>query len=115
MLVKEELAKLGLQPIAVELGEAEILGMMSAVQYDQFKWALSKSGLRWPRDAEVRAALLRLPLYTEGRHEQRRLLLETLEESYGHKEAVDLSTLTIEHIMPQALTPEWHAALGDDA
>jgi len=45
MLVKEELAKLGLQPIAVELGEAEILGMMSAVQHDEFKCALSKSGL----------------------------------------------------------------------
>ena len=77
--------------------------------------ALSKPGLRWPTDTAFRAAILRLPLYTEGRYEQRRLIIESLETSYGHKEAIDLATLTIEHVMPQSLTPEWRVALGDDA
>ena len=76
--------------------------------------ALSKPGLRWPTDPEFRAAILRLPLYTEGRYDQRRLIIETFEKSYGHKEAVDLAGLTIEHVMPQTLTPEWQASLGDD-
>jgi hypothetical protein len=33
-----------------------------------------------------------------------RVILEALEESFGHRERVDLSTLTIEHVMPQTIT-----------
>jgi Protein of unknown function (DUF1524) len=67
---------------------------------------LSEPSRRWPSDEEFREALMRLPLYTEGRPEQRRLILETLEESYRSKEPVDLPALTIEHVMPQTLTKE---------
>lgn len=77
--------------------------------------ALSKSRLRWPTDVDLRAALTHFPFYTEGRYEQRRLIIETLEANYQHKEAVDLTSLTIEHIMPQTLSPEWRMALGDTA
>jgi hypothetical protein len=35
-----------------------------------------------------------------------------LEKSFQHKETVDLSTTTIEHILPQTLTQEWKDALG---
>lgn len=45
MVVKEELAKLGLHYVIVELGETEILEDISAEQHDQFKAALLKSGL----------------------------------------------------------------------
>jgi AraC-like DNA-binding protein len=45
MVVKDELAKLGLHYIFVELGEADILETMSAEQHDKFKIALLKSGL----------------------------------------------------------------------
>lgn len=77
--------------------------------------ALSEPGKRWPRDEQFRERLLQFPLYTEGRYEQRRLILETLEESYGAKETVDLSKLNIEHVMPQTLTQEWKEALGEFA
>lgn len=45
MLVKDELTKLGLHYTMVELGEAEIMGNISAAQYDQLKLSLLKSGL----------------------------------------------------------------------
>ena len=45
MLVKEELNKLGLHYVVVELGEAEIMEDLSAEQHDQFRDALLKSGL----------------------------------------------------------------------
>lgn len=77
--------------------------------------ALSDPGRRWPRDEDFHEALLRFPLYTEGRYEQRRIILETLERDYGSKELIDLSALNIEHILPQTLTNEWKEALGEDA
>ncbi len=77
--------------------------------------ALSDPGRRWPDDEAFRESILTFPLYTEGRYEQRRLILETLEQSYGSRERVDLSSLTIEHIMPQTLTEEWEHELGEDA
>jgi AraC-like DNA-binding protein len=45
MVVKDELTKLGLHFIRVELGEAEIMENISAEQHDQFRVALLKSGL----------------------------------------------------------------------
>jgi hypothetical protein len=45
MVVKDELAKLGLHYATVELGEADILENISAVQHDQFREALLKSVL----------------------------------------------------------------------
>jgi len=45
MLVKEELKKLGLHYVVVELGEAEIMEDLSPAQHDQFRDALLKSGL----------------------------------------------------------------------
>ncbi len=45
MVVKDELTKLGLHYITVELGEAEIAETLSPEQQDQFKDALVKSGL----------------------------------------------------------------------
>ena len=64
---------------------------------------LSEAGgsRRWPDDLEFRAGILRYPLYTGSRAEQRRVILEALEESYKHKEEVNLADLTVEHIMPQ--------------
>lgn len=76
---------------------------------------LSEPSRRWPRDDTFREAVQQLPFYTDGRPEQRRLVLETIEESYGTKEPVDLSALTIEHIMPQTLTEEWVRNLGEFA
>lgn len=45
MVVKEELTKLGLHFVTIELGEAEVLERISAQQHDQLKATLLKSGL----------------------------------------------------------------------
>jgi AraC-like DNA-binding protein len=45
MVVREELKKLGLNYITVNLGEIEIMEKISARQRDQFKIAMLKSGL----------------------------------------------------------------------
>ena len=45
MVVKDELGKLGLHPMVVELGEAEIVENISAPQREQIKAALLRSGL----------------------------------------------------------------------
>src|SRR5438445_4683115 len=55
------------------------------------------------------------PLYTDSLPDQRRLILEALEASYRHKEAPDLAPFSIEHIMPQTLTEQWHHELGPGA
>lgn len=70
---------------------------------------------RWPTDSEFRERILQHPLYVGSRPEQRKLILETLEESYGHKEPVDLRGLQIEHIMPQNPSQDWLTELGNDA
>jgi alkylated DNA nucleotide flippase Atl1 len=65
-------------------------------------------------DDEIREAVRAVPYYFHGRAQQRSLLLRWLEETYGSKEPVELGTLTIEHVLPQTLTPEWRAALSED-
>jgi hypothetical protein len=73
---------------------------------------LSEPSRRWPTDAQFKDGILRYPLYTDSGHDQPRLILESLEESFQHKEHVIRSNLTIEHIMPQKLTSEWREELG---
>lgn len=71
----------------------------------------------WPDDATFLSRLQDFALY---RRETRkcRLILELLEESYGHREKVQLNNLEIEHVMPQTLGSgkrghEWKEALGE--
>jgi uncharacterized protein with ParB-like and HNH nuclease domain len=66
---------------------------------------------RFPKDTEFAAAFMTQPHY--GR-ESTRFILCRLEKSFQHKETVDLSTATIEHILPQTLTQEWKDALGSE-
>jgi len=88
--------------------------LLEAVRYQ-----LSTERKFWASDEEIRRAAVSRPFYYYGRAEQRRMILERLEESYGHKELAELSTLklTVEHILPQSLTPDWIEELveaGDD-
>jgi len=41
-------------------------------------------------------------------------VLESLEESFEHPEPVELTQLTIEHVMPETLTDEWKNYLGEN-
>lgn len=69
----------------------------------------------YPKDAEFRTRLIETKLYGAGeRAVKTKLILETIESSYNHKEQVPFVDLTIEHIMPQTLTPWWENHLGDD-
>jgi alkylated DNA nucleotide flippase Atl1 len=65
-------------------------------------------------DAAVRTSVRAIPYYLNGRPNQRSLVLQWLEESYGSKEPVALDSLTIEHVMPQTPTAEWQKALLED-
>lgn len=53
MMVKEELKKLGLHYITVELGEVDIMEEISKQQREQFKIALFKSGLELMDDKKA--------------------------------------------------------------
>ena len=71
----------------------------------------------WPDDTAFVSRLRDFPLY---RRESKkcRLILLSLEASYGHKEKVDPDTLTIEHVMPQTIKSgksgkAWQVMLGD--
>ncbi|MER7967465.1 DUF262 domain-containing protein [Streptomyces sp. NPDC096080] len=78
---------------------------------------LSAENRFWPDDEELRAKIRTAPFYQYGRWHQRKMVLQRLEESYGHPEPVDftLAQLTIEHVLPQAAGEEWMRMLGEDA
>lgn len=65
-------------------------------------------------DRELSHGIQSLPFYLTGRPNQRKLVLNWLEESYGSKEPVNLDDLTIEHVLPQSPTPEWLRALATE-
>jgi uncharacterized protein with ParB-like and HNH nuclease domain len=71
---------------------------------------------KYPLDDTFHHQLQTMALYGSGdRLSRAKLILETIEESYGHKEVVDADNLTIEHVMPQTLSEWWMNYLGDDA
>jgi len=69
----------------------------------------------YPKDAEFRSRLVESRLYGGGESAVKtKLILETLEAKYGHKEQVAYTSLTIEHVMPQTLSEAWQHHLGED-
>ncbi|MFD0782428.1 DUF262 domain-containing protein [Micromonospora azadirachtae] len=82
---------------------------------DQAVHAYLSAGRKYyATDADVRHAVRSLPFYTNGRASQRTLVLRWLEESYGSKEPISLAKLTIEHVLPQNMSPEWQRMLAAD-
>lgn len=81
---------------------------------DALRAYLSSGRKYFASDDEVRAGVRSVPFYLNGRPGQRALVLRWLEESYGSKEPVDPAGLTIEHVLPQTVTPEWLDALAPD-
>ena len=70
---------------------------------------------RWPRDDEFRAKFVEFRLYIRARLNRTRLILNSLEHSFAHKETPELtSSITIEHIMPQSLSDWWKESLGSN-
>lgn len=72
-----------------------------------------------PKNEEFEEGLLNFPIYSSG-GDKCSLILETIEESYHHKEPVKVERLQIEHIMPQAggdaekLPPYWKEMIGNN-
>lgn len=72
LVVKEELKKLGLHYVIVNLGEIELLEVLTAEQREQFKVALKKSGLELMDDQKailiekIKNVIVELVHYTEA-------------------------------------------------
>ncbi|ART21140.1 hypothetical protein CBE89_06210 [Corynebacterium striatum] len=64
-------------------------------------------------DDSLRTAILHSAYYQVGRAAQRRTFLEWLEETFNSREPIDTSSLTIEHVMPQTLSPDWESQLRE--
>lgn len=70
---------------------------------------------RYPKNQEFKEKLLTNRLYGSGdRVRKTKFILESLEESYKHKEKINYENLTIEHIMPQTLSDSWKISLGEN-
>lgn len=72
-------------------------------------------------DAQVTEAVLTKPFYYQGRPNQRKTVLAWLEEATPitflgteriGKELADVSETSIEHVMPQTLSPAWREAIA---
>jgi uncharacterized protein with ParB-like and HNH nuclease domain len=69
----------------------------------------------YPKDNEFYARFKDTKFYGAGdRQIKTKLILESLEENFAHKEAVPFDNLTIEHIMPQTLSTWWQNNLDED-
>ena len=70
----------------------------------------SNRGRGWPADAALTRAVVADP---QRDARTNRVFLERVERSEPHKEPADLSKCTVEHVLPQTLTGEWRAVLGE--
>jgi uncharacterized protein with ParB-like and HNH nuclease domain len=68
---------------------------------------------KWPGDEEFSKAFLTLPIYKSS-YSKCLLVLSSLEQSFEHPEKVELSGLTIEHVMPETITDWWKKHLGPE-
>jgi len=81
---------------------------------EEIRANLSRGRTYYATDDEVANAVDVIPFYLNGRANQRKLVLQWLEESFGSKEPVSPDKLTIEHVLPQTPTPEWRSDLRPD-
>lgn len=75
---------------------------------------LSKGRKFFATDRQIAEAVVSKPFYYSGRPSQRKTLLAWLEKLEAGKEPASLDKATIEHVMPQTLTPAWHDSLSSD-
>jgi hypothetical protein len=81
------------------------------VRWLGLKMAAGTGNSRWPSDAQFKADFQAREQY--GRKATKHVLA-SLETNFDHKEPADLSTTTIEHLMPQELNDNWRQMLGDN-
>lgn len=69
----------------------------------------------YPKDSLFRTRLIEAKLYGVGEKAiKTKLILETLESRFNHKEQPPFENLTIEHVLPQTITDWWKQHLGED-
>jgi hypothetical protein len=69
----------------------------------------------YPKDNEFYLRFQEAKLYSGGdRQRKAKIILETFEEDFAHKEVVPFANLTIEHIMPQTISEWWQNHIGED-
>lgn len=84
-------------------------------EFGYFQWlarqllSLDKNR-RFPNNIEFEKSFISENQY---RRDHTPFILRCFEKSFGHKEKVDTTSLSIEHIMPQTLCSEWQLMLGD--
>lgn len=98
-----------------EVGETDVVASLHSY--------FSKGRKFFATDAQVADAVVSKPFYYQGRTNQRKTLLAWLEQATPMKflnrelvgkEQVTLENLTIEHVMPQTLSPAWRDSLVGD-
>ena len=68
----------------------------------------------FPKNTQFEKRIMDSKLYGAGdRKTKTKLILESIEEHFGHKEQVPFQELTIEHIMPQNLSDWWKSYYGE--
>ncbi|EMG84853.1 hypothetical protein HMPREF1432_00305 [Helicobacter pylori GAMchJs114i] len=72
--------------------------------------SLEKTTGKFPKDSEFRNSLITIDFYE---FKKSKSFLERL-ENFDTKEPVNTQECSIEHIMPQTLTPEWQRDLGEN-
>lgn len=104
------------------LAEYEKAGLPLSIPYHEilsFHILRREGNFRIPRDETFAEAILTRNVYQMPKAAQH-FLFERL-ENFNHTEFIDVKKqmlngeATIEHIMPQTLTPVWRKELGDDA
>ena len=91
----------------------QLMAKYSDIPSEGFKIILQSRD--YPKDSEFRLRFKETKFYGAGaRQIKTKLILETIEESFAHKEAAPYDNLTIEHVMPQTLSEWWQNHLGQD-
>ncbi len=75
------------------------------------------TGKKYPRDDQFKCRLKEVELYgiaMSSKAKKGKLILESIEHSFNHKEEVYFDNLSIEHIMPQKLNHDWQKCLGEN-
>jgi uncharacterized protein with ParB-like and HNH nuclease domain len=79
---------------------------------EAFAAALSRPQIGWPDDADFGEGIVRYPLFFASHPEQRKLMLEALEESFSRTTPVRFEQLDLQMITPLLPRSDWLAELG---
>lgn len=74
--------------------------------------ALCKPQVGWPDDADFTEGMARYPLYFASHPDQRKLVMEALEDSYPHHSPVRYQQLELQLITPLLPRQDWLAEVG---